>query len=297
MKRSLKIAVGIATSGRPAILRETLRELSRQSRLPDCVFVCPADRTDYDAAEAVSLPFPVFVAKGPRGLCHQRNAIIDLAHAFDVLVFFDDDFLAFPSYLAELEQCFTAQPEIVAATGHIIADGASGPGLNVAAGLGALASFDDATIERPVTDTYTAYGCNMAVRLAPVYENGLRFDEALPLYAWLEDVDLCRQLKPYGRIVKNARMVGVHLGHKGGRTSGVRYGYSQIANPLYLWRKGTFRFNLALDHMARNFLANSGKMLRPEPWVDRRGRAYGNALALLDLVRGRLHPTRILDLD
>ena len=68
---------------------------------------------------------------------------------------------------------------------------------------------------------------------------GVRFDENLPLYGWAEDVDFCRQLATYGRIVENARTTGVHLGSNSGRTSGVCFGYSQIANPLYLWRKGT----------------------------------------------------------
>ena len=32
---------------------------------------------------------------------------------------------------------------------------------------------------------------------------------------------------------------GVHLGNKRGRVSGLRFGYSQIANPIYLLQKGT----------------------------------------------------------
>jgi hypothetical protein len=48
--------------------------------------------------------------------------------------------------------------------------------------------------------------------------------------------------------------------------------------------------------MLRNCLANLGKSLRPEPWVDRRGRLRGNLLALRDLATGRLSPERILEL-
>jgi hypothetical protein len=36
--------------------------------------------------------------------------------------------------------------------------------------------------------------------------------------------------------------------------------------------------------------------VRPEPFVDRRGRLRGNLLAVLDLVRGRTTPERILEL-
>lgn len=292
-----KIAVGIATAGRRAILTETLREISRQTRLPDCVLVCPAIEEDCDTSQAAELPYPLVVAKGARGSSAQRNAILNVAREFGILVFFDDDFFASRSYLSELELCFGAQPSVVATTGHLIADGIFGPGLDVQVARAALASFKEQIIDQAITERYSAYGCNMAVRLAPVYAHGLRFDENLPLYGWLEDVDFCRQLAPYGRIVKNKRMVGVHLGYKSGRTSGVRFGYSQIANPLYLWRKGTFRLELALAQMSCNLLANFGKLMRPEPWVDRRGRVLGNALGLLDLIRGRLHPTRILELD
>lgn len=296
MHTCFKIAVGIATAGRREILAEALRELACQTRPPDEVFVCPADEKDFDEAQAAELPFPIFVVRGPRGLPAQRNAILDAVRDSTVLVFFDDDFFASPSYLFELERCFGAQPDVVAMTGRVIADGVTGPGLEVASARATLGSFEFPPGDQPLTEVYNAYGCNMAVRLADVHSHGLRFDENLPLYGWLEDVDFCRQLAPYGRIVRNDRMIGVHLGSKGGRTSGVRFGYSQIANPLYLWRKGTFRLDRALLQMSRNILANFGNVIRPEPWVDRRGRVLGNALGFLDLVRGRLHPRGILDL-
>ena len=80
----------------------------------------------------------------------------------------------------------------------------------------------------------------MIVRTAPVLAHGLRFDDNLPLYGWLEDIDFARSIAPYGRVVKSMLLRGVHLGVKRGRTSGVKLGYSQIANPLYMLRKGTF---------------------------------------------------------
>ena len=168
--------------------------------------------------------------------------------------------------------------------------------MDVTSARAALASFAPAK-DLPLIDIYNVYGCNMALRLSAVYANGVNFDENLPLYGWLEDVDFSRQLAPFGRIIRNEGMIGVHLGSKGGRGSGVRTGYSQIANPLYLWRKGTLRLDRALMQMCRNILANYAKLMRPEPWVDRRGRALGNALGFRDLVRGRLHPKGMLDLS
>lgn len=296
MESDLKIAVGIATAGRRDILTEMLRELSRQTRRPDKVFVCPAAESDFDSAQAAELHLPIFVVKSSRGLTAQRNAILDVAGEYIALVFFDDDFFPAPSYLAELERSFVTQP-IVAMTGRVLADGVTGPGLDVASARAALASFKHSNEDQSVTEVYNAYGCNMAVRLAEIRSHGLRFDENLPLYGWLEDVDFCRQLAPFGKIVRNERLIGVHLGAKGGRTSGVRFGYSQIANPLYLWRKGTFGIDRAILQMSRNILANFGKLIRPEPWVDRRGRALGNIKGLFDLLRGRLHPRKIIELS
>ena len=88
----------------------------------------------------------------------------------------------------------------------------------------------------------------------------------------------------------------MHLGTKTGRSRGVPLGYSQIANPLYLARKGTMDRRRAYYMMSRNIVANVVKSARPETWVDRRGRLRGNLVALADLAGGRLSPGRILDL-
>jgi GT2 family glycosyltransferase len=136
----------------------------------------------------------------------------------------------------------------------------------------------------------------MAFRMKSIRQLGLSFDEALPLYGWQEDIDFSRQLATLGRIVDVSTLRGVHLGAKGGRTSGVRFGYSQIANPVYLIRKGTMSLSFAAPLVWRNLLANLYGSFRPEPWIDRRGRLKGNCLALCDLVTGRISPQRILEL-
>ena len=136
----------------------------------------------------------------------------------------------------------------------------------------------------------------MAFRLSTVRDHQLRFDERLPLYAWSEDIDFTHRIAKYGTIAKLAGARGVHLGVKQGRASGRRLGYSQVANPLYLLRKGSYSAGRAARSVARNIAANCARALWPEPYIDRRGRLLGNALALLDMCRGRMRPERILDL-
>jgi len=229
-----------------------------------------------------------------RGLPRQRNAGLDhLGQGADVVVFFDDDFVPANDYLAVLEEEFSARPELVGATARLIADGIKSPGISFDAAVRLVeAHRPGATIaERRLP---ALYGCNLAVRLAAA--RGLRFDEALPLYGWQEDVDFSSRLGRIGQLVYTSRLTGVHLGAKGGRTSGLRLGYSQIANPVYLLRKRTIPPRLAWRLMLRNFAANLARSPWPESYVDRAGRLRGNLTALADLVAGRLHPGRILEL-
>jgi len=143
---------------------------------------------------------------------------------------------------------------------------------------------------------FNGYGCNMGLRLAPMREHGIRFDERLPLYGWYEDLDATRALGRHGSILKLNGARGVHLGVKAGRLPGVRLGYSQVANSVYLARKGTYPWSHALPSLLRHTAKNLVMSAMPEPWVDRWGRFRGNLLALSDWLRGRLDPRRILDL-
>jgi hypothetical protein len=136
----------------------------------------------------------------------------------------------------------------------------------------------------------------MVVRVAAAATDAVRFDENLPLYGWLEDVDFSRRLAHHGAVVRAGALRGVHLGVKRGRQSGLRLGYSQIANPLYLIAKRSMRGDRALALMLRNLAMNLARSLSPEPYVDRRGRLAGNVAALRDLLGLRLHPENVLKL-
>ena len=296
MSEHLRIVVAIATTGRPAVLLETLRELRDQRRPADAIFICPADSGDVDRDAVAALDMPVRYSHGPRGASAQRNAILrDIDADADIVMILDDDLVMAHDYLAQLERLFLEQPDVVMTTGTLLADDVNGPGLTLAQAKAFLAA--NVVPERATTtEVYNGYGCNMAVRWSRIAGKGVAFDERLPLYSWAEDVDFSRQAAPFGRIVKSNRLVGVHRAVKNGRTNGTRFGYSQIANQLYLARKGTVSGKLALVYGARNVLANLRRAIRPEPFIDRRGRLLGNWFGLVDIVRGRSRPERILEL-
>ena len=294
-KGGLTIAVAIATAGRRDILTQTITFLNNQERRPDEFFICPARPDDVDVEGLAAYDGTIEILAGPVGSSPQRNVMLAATKA-DIIVFFDDDFLPAADYLAQVEKVLTDNPAIVIATGYVIADGARGPGLEFEEGR--LLLEKDVPDQPPsVSSTFNGYGCNMAVRMAPVRTHGIRFDENLPLYAWLEDADFSRQLVAYGDIVRADLMRGVHLGtKKAGRSPGKRLGYSQVANRVYIHRKGNMPWRDVVDGVARNFMSNLVKSLSPEPWVDRRGRLLGNLLALRDLVTGRIDPRNVIDM-
>jgi succinoglycan biosynthesis transport protein ExoP len=287
----LRIAVGIATAGRPVILEAALAMIARQTRPADVFLVAPMSDADI-----VGIDLAAYGARrihAEKGLCAQRNAIVTASSECDVIAFFDDDFFPCRDYLAAVELAFLEELDVVMTTGTVLVDGVTGPGLTMDAGKRLIAQNErSSTTSSPRRAVYNAYGCNMAFRLEPT-RGGILFDEGLPQYGWLEDVDFSRRLAPYGRIVKLPDARGIHLGSKSGRTAGVRLGYSQIANPLYLVRKHTLTPSRALGQMARNMVMNLLRSFVPEPYIDRSGRVHGNALAILDWLKGTSHPKNI----
>lgn len=287
----MRIAVGFATCGRPDVLAAALDCVRRQMPPADAIIVCHTTPEDVAGIDPAGVQFLL----SEPGLPRQRNAILDHAAEYDAVLFLDDDFLVAPNYVGAVATCMAADPTIVVATGTLIADDSRGPGLSVAQGLALLAA-DAPPAEADWVDAPHGYGCNMAIRVANARAHDVRFDERLPLYAWSEDMDFTHRLGRFGRMVTLRAARGVHLGVKQARSPGRRLGYSQVANPLYLRGKGSYSWRRALGSVGRNLAANAARALWSEPFIDRRGRLLGNALAMLDLARGRMRPERILDL-
>lgn len=287
------LAVLIATSGRPRIVADLVRSLETQTRRPDrivCVGATPADIAQIEPGPTTS------AIVGRRGSAHQRNDALELGGAlFDTIVFFDDDFVPSRFWLERAEQLFANFPEFVSLTGNVLADGDRTAGVPWEEARAIVArrdanAFRDFSIEAEVGP----YGCNMAFRGSAIRD--MRFDERLPLYAWLEDKDFGERAHARGAYGKAALLWGVHMGAKDGKTPGVRLGYSQVANAVYLVRKGTVGASFALRLVAGNIASNLSRSLRPEAWIDRRGRLRGNLIALADAAIGRLAPERVAEL-
>jgi len=295
---SLQVAVIIASTGRPGCVADVIRDLHRQTQPPSRIIISVASERDLPPAAALD---GTEVVISSRGAATQRNAGLNHlastgSYGSDVVVFFDDDFVPSRHAIAGLGRVFADHPDVVGATGVVLADGIKTPGIPYSCAETIVSAHDRKATQAPATvsDAPDLYGCNMAYRLSAITD--LRFDERLKLYAWQEDVDFSMRVGTRGRLVKTDAFVGVHLGIKSGRTSGVRFGYSQVQNPIYLWRKGTMPTAKAWRLMARNLVTNHARALWPEPWVDRFGRVRGNWMGFADVLRGRLTPERIEDI-
>jgi GT2 family glycosyltransferase len=283
----MKVAVVIASVGRPAEVGHLLERLAQQTRPPSAVVLSVGGPADLPSA----IPAGVQVIQGPKGLPAQRNRGLDALDPSksDVVVFYDDDFVPAFDALERFGRVFADNADVVGVTGRVLADGitTAGVGKEEAVRVVDTAQAVEADMAR-LRDTDGLYGCNMAFRLAAV--GATRFDERLPLYAWQEDTDFSRRLLDRGRLVECDAILGVHRGVKGGRNSGVKFGWSQIVNPIYLVRKGSMPRAYAARLICKNLAANHVRVFKPEPWVDRWGRVRGNWKGIRYVLSGKLDP-------
>lgn len=231
-----------------------------------------------------------------KGAAIQRNLGIEkILNDADIILLMDDDFFPVSNYFSVLERFFDENPDVVGVNAKLLFDGAGKGGVSIEEAMSIIKANDGLTVEDlPPIHLSTLYGCNMAVRSSALRKFDEWFDVELPLYSWLEDRDFSHRLSLQGQLVKLPNLLGGHLGYRQGRTSEVRYGYSQIANPIYLYRKRSLSFWSAFDLMFRPLLMNLLRFSFPEPWVDRRGRLYGNMRAMNDLLKSNIHPGNIV---
>ncbi len=286
------IAVVLASADRPELLGEVIADLKRQTRQDFTLVVSVPDSSSLPPDRP--LPSGAVVVHD-RGLAAQRNAGLAAVPEATHVFCFDDDAVIREDYVERAVAFFDLHPEIVALTGRVLLDGASGVEIPSSEADRALEeSFDD-----PITGRWAPsrelYGCNFAFR--PPAIDGERFDARLPLYSWLEDHDFARRAMRHGMLAKVHDCVVVHRGVKsGGRLAHRRLGYSQVMNPAYLHHVGSFPLWLTLHETFPRLAKNAVRAVRGPEAGWRRQRLRGNLLALGDVIRRRFTPERILDL-
>lgn len=302
----MKAFIIIATKGRPDTSYECLNTLKKQSHPIEHIFVVGSEISDTDGLENHELytAGKVTLNYANGGLTTQRNAGLD-ALRFNFtgqmdpeewfVVFLDDDFRIAPDWLEYCANGFQTHAKLIGAGGCVLADGVTKNGISESEAhaylngyLAAKDNFWAGVYSRPVPDLY---GCNMAYR--GTFALNERFDEKLPAYGWQEDVDYSVRASQYGELRYLPKAKGVHLGVTDGRFSDLCFGYSQIANPVYLIKKATLRKRKALLLMCRNILANFVKTLMLNKQKDYRGRLYGNYLAFCDAIIKQCDPENI----
>lgn len=277
----------LASAGRPALLADVAENLGRQT-MDDFVRIISVP--DTDSLPASTRDWTVVV--GSRGLAAQRNAGLRALRTVDVIFFFDDDAVVRPDYLDNALSFLVEHPDVVGLTGRVLLDGArSGEVPPDRAHL----ALQDSLVQPPNglwQRTRQLYGCNFAYRQSAA--PGLRFDERLPLYSWLEDHDFARRLMRFGDLAKVNDCVIVHrAAASGGRQAHIRLGYSQVANPIHLWRKGSFPAWLGGYELLRPVAKNLAYSLMGPQRHWRRKRLRGNVMAAADVLSGQVTPERI----
>jgi glycosyltransferase involved in cell wall biosynthesis len=295
----MKIGVVICTINRPDVLHQTVLSVLRQALLPVQI-VISSPGTEHVRKETLDLP-GVDSIFSPSGSAIQRNAsLVRIRPDVDLVAFLDDDIQLSRFYFAEMARLFLDQPELLIASGRLLHDGGRGSRIETERARQMCEEFDrshdpHAPIGWRITDS--GYGCNMCVRYEAL--GGCRFDENLPLYAWLEDRDFSFRLTK-GKFppVEFYNAAGVHLGSRSGRVSGVRLGFSTVVNPIYLRRKSqTFTMQYIVVHYwLRCFIGNLIGVITGDKEYDRWGLLKGNLLGYWHLLHGRCNPGYILQL-
>ena len=295
----MRAFVIIATKGRaPEVL--TLMNFLQRQTLP-ATFTVIVGTEEADIAGVNSHPYikdghGVALISPRAGLTSQRNYGLEVLEQRGFFTdgkeeffcaFFDDDFRMAEDWLEQARKRFAAN-DIVGLTGMVLGDGVNKGGLTEDFAESLLKGdipreehhFAAGTQEHGIG---SVYGCNMAF-VDTVIRN-LQFDENVPFHGWQEDRDYTGGAKKFGRVIYFPGCRGVHLGTQSGvRTLGEKFGYSQIANPIYFMKKGTMDTKSTVRFVSRALASNIVHSLFRQEQIDYRGRLRGNILAVIDLL-------------
>jgi GT2 family glycosyltransferase len=177
----------------------------------------------------------------------------------DLVAFFDDDVVLSPNYLCQLVDAFTSNPRLVGAGGAIVNDvprSAPARAFRAVFDLG----NDDGRLRRSGDVVYlqnptaaqpvdVLSGSNMLFRRDRI--GGLRFDETLQGYAYMEDVDFCLEVGKRGELWIIPTATLVHNKTSTARVPTRDYVTQVFANSTYLFRKHRSYYNLSWLHFGR----------------------------------------------
>jgi hypothetical protein len=290
----------IATTGRQEVVSQTISSLLCRSSLPAYIVIIGAQESDLPVGHLSKPEISLISAISPRkGLPIQRNyGVSQLPKDIHYVSFLDDDVEVHDDYFLEIKTVFEGAPQLVAFSGAVLANG------NIERAE-ARKILDDHFIPdgMPLFGHFRKkwpglYGCSMNMR-RPLVES-LRFDDDLPLYALGEDVEIGFRLSQHGEVGGSGRCQLVHLATRTGRIDEVGVGYAQIVNYIYFANKGIGYPRIACyyERLIKTPLVNIVFWLLP--WfdrhseIDRKGRVYGNILALRDLFRGSAQPSQLI---
>jgi GT2 family glycosyltransferase len=292
-------AVVVATKDRPLAVSRLLDTLKHQTVRPDVIIISAYNdgdvEGDHTSADNVQVLF------GPPGLPAQRNRALALLRGkADIVIFFDDDFVPSRFWIERVQALLKSHPDVGGVTGQVLADGVKSMEIawaeaqsivDEADQSGTHISWDDVSIP----DFHMSpYGCNMAFRAKAIQD--IEFDERLVLYGWLEDRDFGARAARRARMIFTDLLWGVHLGVRSGRTSGLRFGYSQVVNPWYLKQNGSMKSIEVYGYIIRALARNALGIVFRTSEIDRWGRFKGNLIGLTDILHGRWAPERIAHL-
>ncbi len=294
MHPTSRTAVVVATKGRQQAVNRLLQILQQQTLPPSRVVISATEIADVGTRLDTWLNVDIIL--GSPGTSIQRNRALDsLQESCDIVFFFDDDFVPSRYWIERAVRVFRADRAVAGISGQVIRDGAASDAVSWEEAERLIGEADVERSDDRLSDVADLYGCNMAFRMSAIGD-AVRFDERLALYGWLEDKDFSRTAKKSGRLVQCCSLIGVHLGLKHGRVSGRRFGYSQVVNPWYLYQKGTMSVKEAWSNILMALAINGIKTIRPEAFIDRRGRFRGNVVAIRHLLSGICQPERATEL-
>jgi GT2 family glycosyltransferase len=251
----MRVAAVVCTKDRPRDLRRLLESLERQHHAPAEVVVVDASRGPETRAVVSGRHLPgdgaLTYVSSASGLPRQRNAgVAALTSGPDIVCFFDDDVELADDYLYAVVTGFRADRagHLVGVCGNttnelkrpflsrlvrrcfFITDNASGR---------LLPSGDAGHVFAPTHDqpVDVLSGCNMCFRGDVFRLHGLRFDEALADYAYMEDQDFSVRARQYGDLVQLAEAELTHHASGVGRPSQRQLFETYAVNSFYLLRK------------------------------------------------------------